>query len=153
MRLLLVLLMFAPLAACATPQGVEFHRRPPHTSFGPWSTSDDAPTVASARHGGATSASATAPSGPNDGFVDFVYQGYARYLTKVDGPRCEHRPTCSHYALLAVKRHGYVVGSMLTIDRLLRGSRSSALRSLDIYKVEDGVRYYYDPVENNDFFF
>ena len=89
----------------------------------------------------------------NDGFVDVVFGLYRNYLTKIDGARCEHRPTCSHYAYLAVKRHGYVVGSLMTIDRLLRGSRSSVLRELETDKVDEGVRFYYDPVENNDFFF
>lgn len=116
--------------------------------FGPWSASDTSPVVASNTHTGGG-----ADTGPNDGLIDFVFKGYSRTLTKVDGPRCTHRPTCSRYAFLAFKRHGYVVGSMLTIDRLIRGQRSSALRPLDLYKIEEGTRYYFDPVSNNDFFF
>jgi hypothetical protein len=145
-----LLLIFAlVISACSTPTGVQLMRRSAPSDFGPWSTNEAAPAVASTTHGG----SAAINRGPNDGLVDFVFAGYSRYLTKIDGARCEHRPTCSHYALLVMKRHGYLVGSMMTIDRLICGNRSSVLRELDLYKIEDGQRYYYDPVENNDFFF
>ena len=148
-RSVTALFLLGVLAGCATPTGVQMERKPRGDDFGPWSTSDRAPVVASAPHAG----SAPIARAANDGLIDFVFSGYARYLTKVDGPRCEHRPTCSRYAYLAVKRHGYVVGSLLAIDRLLRSNRSSALRSLEIYKIEAGTRYYFDPVGNNDFFF
>lgn len=133
---------------CATPHGVQLHTRPQPDHFGPFPT-DAAPAVESTTH----DATLTRHNQPHDGLIDFVFSGYARFLTKVDGPRCEHRPTCSHYAFLAIKQQGYLLGSLLTIDRLLRGSRSSVLRSLPLYKVEDGVRYYYDPVENNTFWY
>ncbi len=112
----------------------------------PWSTSDLAPTISDDVDSDAV---ARDQSG---GLGDFAFSLYSNYVTKIDGPRCEHRPTCSRYTVLAVRRHGYVVGSMLAIDRLLRSSRSSSLRYLPIYKVEEGRTYFYDPVENNDFF-
>jgi hypothetical protein len=148
MRVFLPIFALLFVVGCVTPKGTEYHHRPSDdAAFGPWSTSESAPSVASSAHSGSRS------SGPNDGFVDFVYGAYSRYLTRIDGARCEHRPTCSRYALLAVKRHGYVVGTWMTVERLLRGGRSSVLRPLEIYKIEEGRRYYYDPVENNDFFF
>lgn len=117
----------------------------------PWSQSGLAPadlkgSEAAGAHSGEHS---TDQSG---GLGDFAFSLYSNHLTKIDGVRCEHRPTCSYYTVLAVRRHGYVVGSMLAIDRLLRSSRSSSLRYLPIYKVEDGRTYFYDPVSNNDFF-
>lgn len=148
-RLTLCGLTLLLLAGCATPRGVQMEKRSSSAEFGPWSTSDQAPVVASADHSGGS----TRVASREDGLLDFVFTGYSRYLTRIDGPRCEHRPTCSYYAILAMKRHGYVVGSLLTIDRLLRGRRSSVLRELDLYKIEDGVRYVHDPVSNNDFFF
>ncbi len=123
-------------------------RKPRVDDFGPWSTSATSPTVQSAAHSGSANT-----SDADSGLLDFVFGAYRNYLTKIDGARCEHRPTCSHYAYLAFKKHGYVIGSMMTIDRLLRSRRSSTLRELEIYKVEDGARYHYDPVENNDFYF
>ena len=148
LSLIAVVILFA--AACVTPRGTTFHDTPSKDdSFGPWSVSDEAPPVASATHSGA----ANIERGPNDGFIDFVYGAYSGYLTRIDGARCEHRPTCSRYGFEAVKRHGYVLGAWMTVDRLLRPPRSSVLRGMPIYKVEEGRRYYYDPVENNDFWF
>jgi hypothetical protein len=91
-------------------------------------------------------------STPSTGIFDFGYQFYVRGLTQIDGPRCEHRPTCSRYSFQAVSRHGVVLGSFLAVDRLMRGSQSSALRRLPIYRVYEGRIYFYDPVEANDFF-
>lgn len=85
--------------------------------------------------------------------IEFAFSIYTNHITKIDGARCEHRPTCSRYAVEAVRKHGFVVCSWLTIDRLSRGSRSSVLRTLPIYKFEEGRPYFRDPVEENDFFF
>lgn len=147
---LLFIFCLALTGACATPSGVELRKRQGTDEFGPWSVNDSAPRVASQQHRGSGHSGV---GGPNDGLIDFVFDAYSGHLTRIDGPRCEHRPTCSRYAFLAVKKHGYLVGTFLTVDRLLRGNRSSVLRQLDIYKVEEGTRYYYDPVDNNDFFF
>lgn len=87
------------------------------------------------------------------GIFELGWRVYSRGLTEIDGPRCEHRPTCSVYAHRAVRKHGPVVGMFMSVDRLMRGSQSSALRRLPIYRIEEGMIYYYDPVEANDFFF
>ncbi|RAL20527.1 hypothetical protein DL240_16960 [Lujinxingia litoralis] len=81
-----------------------------------------------------------------------AYRFYARHLTAVDGPRCEHRPTCSRYAYEAVQKHGFMFGTWLAIDRLTRSNRSSVLRRLPIEKIEEGKVYYRDPIDDNDFF-
>lgn len=147
MMRVVTLLCTLTFAGCVTPEGVTMHQRPrPDNGFGPWSTSATSPVVTSSAHAGA-------PASRDNELVDFVFDAYSGYLTKIDGARCEHRPTCSRYAMLALKKHGYIFGSWMTIDRLLRGRRSSVLRELDLYKIEDGARYHYDPVENNDFFF
>jgi hypothetical protein len=138
------------VGACATPRGISHHTPERSNSHGPWSISDGAPIVASAAHHGASTSAGTRP---HDGAIDFLFDSYARTLTKVDGPRCDHRPTCSRYALLAIKEHGYTVGTMMTIDRLIRGKRSSRLRSLPTYDLRDGQHLVYDPVEANDFWF
>lgn len=148
---LIGLALFAvSLTACATPRGTTYHETPRSgDAFGPWSTDDSAPTVASTSHASSGPSYRTA----NDGFIDFVYGAYSGYLTRIDGARCEHRPTCSRYGFQAIKRHGYVLGAWMTVDRLLRPPRSSVLRDMPIYKVEEGRRYYYDPIENNDFWY
>lgn len=45
---------------------------------------------------------------------------YQLLLSPLLGPRCRFYPTCSHYALQALQRHGPIRGSGLTIDRILR---------------------------------
>lgn len=85
--------------------------------------------------------------------VEVAYRFYSGYLTKVDGARCPHRPTCSRYSIHAIRKHGLIVGSWLTIDRLLRGDRSSVLRALPRRSFGGEEVYYVDPVSENDFFF
>jgi hypothetical protein len=72
----------------------------------------------------------------------FPFRAY-QALSRFDGPRCPHRPSCSAYALEAVRRHGAVLGAFVTVGRLLRGGRSSALRPLP--RDADGL--YLDPLE------
>ncbi|MBA2662371.1 MAG: membrane protein insertion efficiency factor YidD [Bradymonadaceae bacterium] len=148
--------MVVAVSACApastlAPQSSSWERA---AGFGPaaplsWSGQQDDPSFErwdqSRRQRQASSARPAA-------IFDVAYRLYSRYLTQVDGPRCEHRPTCSRYAHEALQKHGFVLGSMLTIDRLMRANRSSVLRQLPIDKVEDGQIYYRDPVEHNDFF-
>ncbi|WP_206524413.1 membrane protein insertion efficiency factor YidD [Lujinxingia sediminis] len=88
----------------------------------------------------------------NSGIFTTAYRLYSRHLTAVDGPRCEHRPTCSRYAYEAVQHHGFLLGSWLAVDRLMRSNSSSVLRRLPIEKIEEGSVYYRDPIEDNDFF-
>lgn len=40
-------------------------------------------------------------------------------VSPVDGPRCAMYPTCSAYAAEAAATHGFLLGSLLTVDRLL----------------------------------
>jgi hypothetical protein len=69
------------------------------------------------------------PAGADFFLVSFLF--YRSVVTPIDGPRCAHRPTCSVYAMQAVRQHG-VVGFWLAYDRLLRGARSSAVRRLPV---------------------
>ena len=91
--------------------------------------------------------------GTRSNIIEFAFGIYTNHITKIDGARCEHRPTCSRYSLEAIRAHGFVVGSWLTLDRLMRASKSSTLRTLPLYKFEEGKPYFRDPVEENDFFF
>ncbi len=45
---------------------------------------------------------------------------YQRYISKYTPPRCKYYPTCSQYALIAIKRYGIIVGGALAVWRLLR---------------------------------
>jgi uncharacterized protein len=73
-----------------------------------------------------------------------VFQGY---ISPVDGDRCPCYPTCSQYGLEAVKKHGALIGLVMTFDRLIHESDETRLAPLvRIY----GSYRYVDPVEIND---
>lgn len=74
---------------------------------------------------------------------------YANFLTRMDGPRCQHLPTCSRFASQAVARHG-ALGIAMGLDRLIQTPSSSSLRLLPEVEWSGGVRQY-DPVDNYEF--
>ncbi|MGN1256977.1 MAG: membrane protein insertion efficiency factor YidD [Bacteroidaceae bacterium] len=45
---------------------------------------------------------------------------YRHYISPLTPPSCRFTPTCSQYALEALRRHGVLRGSWLAIRRLLR---------------------------------
>jgi putative membrane protein insertion efficiency factor len=45
---------------------------------------------------------------------------YQILLSPLIGPKCRFTPTCSHYALEALKKHGLLKGSWLSLRRILR---------------------------------
>jgi hypothetical protein len=70
------------------------------------------------------------------------------YISPVDGDRCPSYPTCSQYAREAVRKHGAMIGLMMTCDRLIH--ETDEIRRAPLIRVHGSYRYY-DPVENNDF--
>lgn len=46
--------------------------------------------------------------------------GYRRFIGPLLGPRCRFYPSCSAYALEALRVHGALKGTALTVWRLLR---------------------------------
>jgi putative membrane protein insertion efficiency factor len=47
-------------------------------------------------------------------------RGYQRFISPLSGPTCRYYPTCSAYALGAVRTHGPVKGFILSVGRLVR---------------------------------
>ncbi|MDI1308975.1 MAG: membrane protein insertion efficiency factor YidD [Methylotenera sp.] len=45
---------------------------------------------------------------------------YQVLLSPFFGQQCRFYPTCSHYSIEAINKHGAVVGSYYTVRRLLR---------------------------------
>ncbi|MBD5171273.1 MAG: membrane protein insertion efficiency factor YidD [Bacteroidales bacterium] len=45
---------------------------------------------------------------------------YRACISPLTGPSCRFTPTCSQYALEALKKHGPLKGSWLTIKRICR---------------------------------
>ncbi|MCK9192427.1 MAG: membrane protein insertion efficiency factor YidD [Nevskia sp.] len=45
---------------------------------------------------------------------------YQNTLSPILGPRCRFYPSCSHYAVEAIERHGAARGSLLAAKRIAR---------------------------------
>ena len=75
---------------------------------------------------------------------------FQEYISVVDGDRCPMKPTCSTYALYAIKKHGFLIGAMMTADRLIH--ESDEIRYAPAIIQGERVRFH-DPVGNNDFWF
>jgi uncharacterized protein len=69
-------------------------------------------------------------------------------LTRADGPRSVMYPTASGFLGQAVAKHGMLIGTMMTTDRLLH-EWDEQRRAPRIVKY--GIERTYDPVEANDF--
>ena len=53
----------------------------------------------------------------------FIYmiRIYQKYFSALKGyPTCKYVPTCSQYAIEALQKNGLILGSILTVWRLLR---------------------------------
>ena len=45
---------------------------------------------------------------------------YQRAISPYFPATCRHQPTCSHYAIEALRKHGLFFGSYLAVRRILR---------------------------------
>lgn len=81
----------------------------------------------------------------------FIYpiEFYRKYISTVAGSRCPMYPSCSKYSIDTLKKHGPVVGYVMTCDRLMRCGRDEVRLSSPVWI--NGKRRCYDPVRNNDF--
>jgi putative membrane protein insertion efficiency factor len=52
--------------------------------------------------------------------LKFLMRMYQLTLSPMLGPRCRFYPSCSHYGIEAIDRHGALHGSWLTIKRIGR---------------------------------
>ncbi|MGB0893155.1 MAG: membrane protein insertion efficiency factor YidD [Parashewanella sp.] len=57
---------------------------------------------------------------PLQRLITILIRGYQLIISPMIGPRCRFSPTCSHYAIEAVKMHGSAKGSWLAIKRILK---------------------------------
>ena len=49
-----------------------------------------------------------------------LFLGYKKFISSQDGNNCVFTPSCSEYALMSIKKHGLIIGSANTFDRLTR---------------------------------
>lgn len=45
---------------------------------------------------------------------------YQRFISPLTPPSCRYYPTCSHYAVTALQKHGPLKGGWLALRRILR---------------------------------
>ena len=49
-----------------------------------------------------------------------LIRGYQYFVSPLLGPRCRFYPSCSHYAVEAIQRHGLLRGGWLAARRIVR---------------------------------
>ncbi|MFO7965291.1 MAG: membrane protein insertion efficiency factor YidD [Desulfobacterales bacterium] len=74
---------------------------------------------------------------------------YQKHLSPVLGGRCPMHPSCSHYGIQAIERHGPIMGWFMACDRLIRCGRDEVKRGSKVYI--NGVPHTSDTVTENDF--
>ena len=74
---------------------------------------------------------------------------FQKFISSADGDRCRMYPSCSNYAIKAFKKHGNIIGWIMTCDRLVRCGRDEIMLSDPIWI--NGKKHFQDQVENNDF--
>jgi len=73
---------------------------------------------------------------------------YQRFFGAHWGRRCAYHPSCSNYSLLAIRKHGALLGLVMTFDRLQHESNEA--RYSPLIRTGSEIRVY-DPLENNDY--
>lgn len=76
---------------------------------------------------------------------------YQKIISPAGGDRCPMYPSCSNYALQAFQNHGFLLGWMMSADRLMRENASNP-SNYSLTSIKGQLRYY-DPLENHDFWF
>jgi len=73
---------------------------------------------------------------------------FQRVISPIDGDRCPSYPTCSAYSIQAYERHGALLGTLMTVDRLFHeASEAEFAPTVTVH----GVVRIYDPVWANEF--
>ncbi|MBI5374063.1 MAG: membrane protein insertion efficiency factor YidD [Candidatus Schekmanbacteria bacterium] len=73
---------------------------------------------------------------------------YQLGVADIGGSRCGMYPSCSSYGVLAVKKHGGLIGLAMTADRLIHEAEELQTGAL---VNKGGKVLVYDPLEYNDF--
>jgi hypothetical protein len=73
---------------------------------------------------------------------------FSTVISPVDGDRCPSYPTCAAYSKEAYQKHGALLGTFMTVDRLFHEADESRFSpTVVVY----GVGRIYDPVSANEF--
>jgi putative membrane protein insertion efficiency factor len=96
---------------------------------------------------GSAAASVNSDTADNSSAQQLLLGGirfFQRWISPIDGPRCNFTPTCSKYGFQAVQSQGVLLGMVLTADRLMR---CHYFVESGYIRLSDGRLY--DPVINN----
>ena len=77
-----------------------------------------------------------------------IVSNFQKYISPIDGARCPMYPTCSAYAQQALHKHGPLLGTFMTADRLMH--EGDAIEQREII-MKWGFQRYFDPLAYNDF--
>lgn len=92
------------------------------------------------------------PSGSRQGIPGKILSApvlfYQRFMGPYWGQRCAYYPSCSHYALEVLHKHGAVVGTVMIFDRLQHEADEAKYAP----RIPVGKETkFYDPPVNNDY--
>lgn len=82
-------------------------------------------------------------------FIEWI-KLYQDIVSPVDANRCPMYPSCSEYGIQVLRKHGPFLGLIMIADRLIH--ERDEMRDAPRIIVRDRWEYY-DPMENNDFWF
>ncbi len=120
--------------------------------WGPWPAGVEVPVLTSAAEDDRTAATAPASDaeGPCAVVLVALVRAYQAWLAPVYGTKCRMLPSCSRYAVDAIRKHGPFPGTVMASGRLMH--EPDEWRFAPIRVLRDG-HLFFDPVENNDFWF
>ena len=49
-----------------------------------------------------------------------MIRGYQKMISRYTPPSCRFSPSCSHYSIRSFRKHGIILGTLLTVHRILR---------------------------------
>lgn len=118
--------------------------------WGPWSANSDAPAFLAPGDRETPRAGDREEPDHSIAATPFLWllSFYQKTISPVDGDRCSLYPTCSQYGVLAVRKHGPIIGVIMTVDRLIH--ETDETRFAPLVRVGDRYRYT-DSVADNDF--
>jgi hypothetical protein len=108
---------------------------------GPW----DSPSYRAQRYREMETGTNTSMFSP---FFLSLLNFFSNVISPVDGDRCPSYPTCAAYSKEAYQKHGALVGTLMTVDRLFH--EADEPRFSPTVEV-NGVGRIYDPVSANEF--
>ncbi|RKX30686.1 MAG: membrane protein insertion efficiency factor YidD [Verrucomicrobia bacterium] len=112
----------------------------------PWSVSIRDPVVTESRPTDSVPSTRDGTIGRD--YALLLLKFYQNILSVVVHSRCRMLPTCSNYSIAAIRKHGPLLGIMMTIDRLIREGHEQREAPVVII---NGCAHFRDPVEANDF--